>query len=355
MIRFNCDYSEGAHEKILEKLIATNREQTEGYGTDHYSARAKDCIKGLCGGEDVDVHFLVGGTQANLTVIAASLRPHQGVIAAETAHINVHETGAIEACGHKVLTIPTVDGKIRAEQIEKYYQDHVQNESYEHIVQPKMVYLSQSTELGTTYSREELEAISSLCRRVGLLLYVDGARLGYAMAAKDNTLWIEDLARLCDVFYIGGTKVGALFGEAVVIKNPAIKEDFRYLIKQKGGMLAKGRLLGIQFLTLFEDNLYMEMAEHADRLADSLREAFHKAGIDFLVDNTTNQLFPILPDHILEQWKEKYSFSYERRIDENHSAVRFCTSWATGEEDVETLLQDIKKLSLLNTTDDDIL
>lgn len=344
MILFNCDYSEGAHEKVMEKLMATNREQTEGYGTDHYSEKARDCIKKLCGKEEVDVHFLVGGTQANLTVIAAALRPHQGVMAAGTAHINVHETGAIEACGHKVLTLPSEDGRITAAQIEACYQAHVQDNSFEHMVQPKMVYISQSTELGTTYSREELEEISKVCKKYGLLLYADGARLGYAMAASGNTVWIEDLAKLCDVFYIGGTKAGALFGEAVVIKNPAIKEDFRYLIKQKGGMLAKGRLLGLQFLALFEDNLYMEMGEHANRLADLLREAFHSAGIRFLVDNTTNQLFPIVADDILAKWEKKYGFSYERRIDETHSAVRFCTSWATRKEDVEKLILDIGRL-----------
>lgn len=344
MIRFNCDYSEGAHEKILERLVASNREQTEGYGADHYSMEAKECMKKLCKRKDVDIHFLVGGTQANLTVIAASLRPHQGVIAAKTAHINVHETGAIEACGHKVLALPTEDGKITAQQIEECYQAHVNDDSCEHMVQPKMVYLSQSTELGTIYSKEELEKIAAVCRNCRLILYVDGARLGYAMAASDSTVTIADLAELCDVFYIGGTKVGALFGEAVVIRNPAIKEDFRYLIKQKGGMLAKGRLLGIQFLALFEDNLYMEISRHAAVLADRLREAFHEAGVPFLVENTTNQLFPVLPDEILEQWKEKYSFSYERRMDENHSAVRFCTSWATREEDVCRLMEDIKKL-----------
>lgn len=347
MIRFNCDYSEGAHPKVLEKLIATNMEQTEGYGTDQYSLKAKEFVKRLCGGAEVDVHFLVGGTQANLTVTAAALRPHQGVIAAQTAHINVHETGAIEACGHKVLALPAADGKLTAEQIDMCYRTHVQDDSFEHMVQPKMVYLSQATELGTTYSRQELEAISSVCKKYGLLLYLDGARLGYAMAAAGNTLWIEDLAELCDVFYIGGTKTGALFGEAVVIKNPAVKEDFRYLIKQKGGMLAKGRLLGLQFLALFENNLYMEVSEHADRLADLLREAFQRAGISFLVDNKTNQLFPIMEDRILDQWKESYSFSYEKRIDETHSAVRFCTSWATKREDVEQLIKDIERVKII--------
>lgn len=341
MIMFNCDYNEGAHEKVLQKLIETNMEQTEGYGADPYSMQARALIQKICDKPDADVHFLVGGTQTNLTVIAAALRPHQGVIGAQTAHINVHETGAIEASGHKVLTLPSADGRITARQVEECYLAHINDESHEHMVQPKMVYISQSTELGTIYSKMELEELSAVCRRYGLYLFLDGARLGYAMAAADNTLTFADLARLCDVFYIGGTKVGALFGEAVVICNPALKTDFRYLIKQRGGMLAKGRLLGVQFLALFEDNLYMEISNHAARLADRLRDAFRKSGVKFLVDNTTNQLFPILSDVVLEKWKEKYSFCYQQRVDEMHSAVRFCTSWATKEEDVETLIADI--------------
>ena len=342
MIRFNCDYSEGAHEKVLEKLIATNREQTQGYGMDFYSMQAKGLIRQICGREDADVHFLVGGTQANLTVISAGLRPHQGVIAAETGHINVHETGAIEACGHKILAFPSKDGKLSAKQVEECCLAHREDMDREHTVQPKMVYISQSTELGTIYGKEELEEISAVCRKNGLFLFMDGARLGYALAASDNTLTFQDLARLCDVFYIGGTKVGALFGEAVVITHPSLKEDFRYFIKQKGGMLAKGRLLGLQFMALFEDGLYMEISRYADGLAEQLRKAFHQAGIPFLVENTTNQLFPILPDSVLELWKEKYSFSYQQRVDESHSAVRFCTSWATRQEDVDCLLEDIR-------------
>lgn len=344
MIRFNCDYSEGAHEKVLEKLIATNREQTQGYGTDPYSMQAKELIRRLCGREDADVHFLVGGTQTNLTVISAGLRPYQGVIAADTGHINVHETGAVEACGHKVLALPSGDGKISAEQVEACWRMHMEDGDREHTVQPKMVYISQSTELGTVYGKEELEALSAVCKRNGLLLFMDGARLGYALAAPGNTVSLADIARLCDVFYIGGTKVGALFGEAVVITAPSLKEDFRYLIKQKGGMLAKGRLLGLQFLALLEDGLYMEIARHADELAGRLREAFRKAGVPFLVENTTNQLFPILPDRILEEWKAKYSFSWQQRMDETHSAVRFCTSWATRPEDVDLLIEDIEKI-----------
>lgn len=344
MILFNSDYIEGAHEKIMERLLATNREQTEGYGTDRYCQKAKERIRNLCE-NDVDVHFLVGGTQTNMTVIAASLRPHQGVIAAQTAHINVHETGAIESCGHKVLVLPSSDGKIMAEQVRECYEEHIHNDSFEHIVQPKMVYISNPTELGTIYSRDELESLSQVCRETGLLLYLDGARLGYGLTAKGNNLTISDIARLCDVFYIGGTKIGALFGEAVVIKNQAIREDFRYLIKQKGGMLAKGRLLGIQFMTLFEDDLYMQMSYHADRLADRIRDAFTEAGISFLTENTTNQIFPVLTDIEIDILQEKYGFNYEKRIDDTYSAVRFCTSWATKEEDVESLIADIRQLN----------
>ena len=344
MIYFNNDYSEGAHPKILERLAETNMEQTSGYGQDEYCMKAAEKIKELCGNKELDVHFLVGGTQTNLTVIAATLRTFQGVIGAETAHINVHETGAIEACGHKVLALPSADGKITAKQIDDCYQAHINDESHEHTVCPKMVYISQPTELGTLYTKAELQEISSVCRKNKLFLFVDGARLGYGLAAKGNDVTLRDMAEYTDVFYIGGTKVGALFGEAVVIKNDCIKEDFRYVMKQKGGMLAKGRLLGIQFLTLFEDNLYMELAEYADRMADRLREVFDELKVAYLVENTTNQIFPILPDKILQELKEKFAFSYMNRVDVEHSAVRFCTSWATMEESVAALEKELKIL-----------
>ncbi len=342
MFLFNCDYNEGAHEKILQRLMETNMEQTVGYGNDPYCRQAASLIQKLCNDTSVDVHFLVGGTQTNLTVIDAALRSYQGVLCAETAHINVHETGAIEACGHKVLSLPSIDGKISASQIEEAYLAHVTNDSFEHMVQPKMVYISFPTELGTIYSKSELEDISDVCRANGLYLFIDGARLGYGLAAADNDVSFSDLAALSDVFYIGGTKQGALFGEAVVISHPDLQQDFRYMIKQKGGMLAKGRLLGIQFLTLFEDNLYMELALHADRLADKLRAAIHDAGYPCLVENRTNQIFPILPDALLDSLKKNYSYSYDHRVDETHSAVRFCTSWATEEDAVDRLINDIK-------------
>ena len=267
MIRFECDYGEGAHPSILQRLQETNLEQTPGYGEDVYCAKARETIKKLCGTPKADVQFLVGGTQANLTVISAALRPHQGVVAAQSAHINVHETGSIEACGHKVLALPAKDGKIAAGQIAALCEAHRADASREHTVQPKMVYLSQPTELGTLYTRSELMAISDVCRANGLYLFVDGARLGYGIARAGNDVSFGDLGTLCDVFYIGGTKQGALFGEAVVLVNPALQEDFRYLIKQKGGMLAKGRLLGLQFSALLEEQakLYLSLSRHADR------------------------------------------------------------------------------------------
>ncbi|MBD5457377.1 MAG: low specificity L-threonine aldolase [Lachnospiraceae bacterium] len=344
MIYFNCDYNEGAHEKILERLVQTNREQTEGYGCDEYCGRARELILEQCQSKDAAVHFLVGGTQTNATVIAAALRTYQGVLAAQTAHINVHETGAIEAGGHKVLTLPSENGKLTAEQVEEAYRAHISDGSHEHIVQPKMVYISQPTELGTQYTLAELEALSAVCRQNHLYLFVDGARLGYGLTASDNDVTLPDLARLCDVFYIGGTKVGALFGEAVVITHPALREDFRYVIKQQGGMLAKGRLLGIQFMTLFENNLYMEIARHANELAEQIREVFQRKQIPFLVENHTNQLFPILPDSVLEKLGQKYCYSYQQRIDEEHSAVRFCTSWATSKAAVEELCGDLMEI-----------
>ena len=344
MIRFECDYTEGAHRRILERLLATNEEQTPGYGDDGHTARAKEYIRAACAAPDADVWLLVGGTQANKTVIKHLLRPHQGALCAVTGHINVHESGAIESTGHKVLALPSRDGKLTAAQIEEAYLAHWNDETHEHMVQPGMVYLSHPTENGTTYTKAELTAISAVCRRLGLYLYLDGARLGYGLASEGNDLTLPDIARLCDVFYIGGTKVGALFGEAVVIPNPAVKKDFRYLIKQEGGLLAKGRLLGIQFETLFEDGLYYEISAHADRLAMKLRDAFAAKGIPFLYESTTNQQFPILPDSAVEILAKKYAFSSWGRVDETHTAVRFATSWATKEESVDALIADIQAL-----------
>lgn len=344
MIRFNSDYTEGCHPAILERLTETNMEQTAGYGMDAYCARAAARIKEICEAPDADVHFLVGGTQTNVTVISAALRHYQGVITATSGHINVHETGALEACGHKCLAIDSADGKLTAEQIAAYTDAHFADASVEHTVQPKMVYISNPTEVGTIYKKAELEEISRVCRERKLYLFMDGARLGYGLACRENDLTFSDIARLTDVFYIGGTKVGALFGEAVVITNDALKVDFRYNIKQHGGMLAKGRLLGIQFLTLFEENRYMEISVHAARLAERLREELTALGVTFLVDSPTNQQFPILPDAVLLELEKKYVYEYQKRMDETHSAVRFCTCWATDKEAVEALITDIRGL-----------
>lgn len=342
MIYFNNDYAEGCHPAVLKRLIDTNLEQTSGYGTDHYCMTAADKIRALCDNPDLSVHFLVGGTQTNLTVIDAALRPHQGVLCAESGHINVHETGAVEATGHKVLALPSNDGKITADQIRNNVLAHRTDEAFEHTVQPKMVYISNPSELGTLYTLAELEQISTTCHMLGLFLFVDGARLGYGLTASGNDVSMPDLARLCDVFYIGGTKVGALFGEAVVISNPALAEDFRYMIKQHGGMLAKGRLLGVQFDALFTDDLYFRIAAHANALADQIRKTLLELGYPMLIPGSTNQIFPILPDALLDKLSENFSFTEQQRVDETHRAVRFCTSWATTETNVLALCDALK-------------
>ena len=344
MIRFNCDYTEGAHPQILQRLIDTNMEQHPGYSEDEYCRRAAETIRGLCKAPEAAVHFLVGGTQTNLIVIASVLRPHQGVVCADTGHINVHETGAIEATGHKVLGLPSVNGKITAAQVAEYCEEHIHNTAFEHIVQPGMVYISIPTEYGTMYSKDELTALSAVCHQYGLPLYVDGARLAYGLAAEGNDLTLPDLAQLCDAFYIGGTKVGALFGEAVVITNPAMKKDFRYIMKQKGAMLAKGRLLGVQFNAMFDNDLYFEMGRHATGLALRIRDAFAATGYPFLIESPTNQQFVVLPDAKLAILERDFAIEYMERVDADHSAVRFCTSWATKEEDVATLLEAIQNL-----------
>ena len=345
MIYFHNDYSEGCHESVLKLLNESNLEQTDGYGIDPYCSRAADKIRKLCGNENLAVHFLVGGTQANLTVIDAALRPHQAALGAESAHINVHETGAVEATGHKVMSVPSADGKITAEQVKHAVEAHYASASFEHTTQPKLVYISNPTELGTIYQLAELEALSAVCREKGLYLFMDGARLGYGLTAKGNDVTLADIARLCDVFYIGGTKVGALFGEAVVISNPTIAEDFRYMIKQHGGMMAKGRLLGIQFDALMTDNVYFDIAKRANCLADRIRETLDSLGYTYVVPTTSNQIFPILPDKLLDELGKSFAFSEMDRIDENSRSVRFCTSWATKEENVDALCEKLRELS----------
>ena len=344
MIRFECDYGEGCHPEILKRLTETNMEQHPGYSQDSHCERARNLVRAFCHNDSIDVHFLVGGTQANATVIASVLRAHQGVLAAQTAHINSHESGAIEADGHKVLPLPSDDGKIRASQVDAFCDAHFSDDFCEHMVQPGMVYISQPTENGTLYSKEELYHLHEVCQKYNLPLYVDGARLGYGLASPANDASIDDLVTCCDIFYIGGTKVGTLFGEAVVIVNDNLKKDFRYHIKQHGGMFAKGRLLGIQFETMFENGLYLEVADHAVSLALKIRKAFEEKGIPFRYDSFTNQQFPILENTQIEKLKENYAISFWEPIDETHSAVRFCTSWATDPSSVDTLIEDLKTL-----------
>ena len=344
MIYFNSDYLEGAHPSIMVKMAETNMVQTVGYGEDEYCEAAREKIKTACQAPEADVHFLVGGTQTNTTVIAAILRPWQGVISAVSGHINCHEAGAIESTGHKVITLPTDNGKITAQQVADYVEWHKNDESTEHIVQPGMVYISHPTEAGTLYTKAELTKLYDTCRRYGLPLYIDGARLGYGLAAEESDMTLPEFARLCDVFYIGGTKVGALFGEAVVIMNESLKKDFRFIMKQRGGRLAKGRLLGIQFDALFTDDLYFKISRHAIEMAHQIRDIFVSAGYPLLFDSPTNQQYPIMPDAELAEIGKSFGYEYWERVDETHSGVRFCASWATTQENVDALREAVNAL-----------
>ncbi len=343
-IQFQCDYNEGAHPLIMQRLMETNMEQTVGYGEDPHCQQARELIREACQSPKADVHFLVGGTQANTTVISHLLRPYQGVISADTGHINVHETGAIEATGHKVLALPNVDGKISAAQIEATMQRHYAEDGPEHMVQPGMVYLSFPTEVGTIYSLSELQAIREVCDRYTLSLFVDGARLGYGLCSPMCDVTLPQLAALADVFYIGGTKVGALFGEAVVIVNEGLKRDFRYSIKRHGGMLAKGRLLGIQFETLFTDGLYFRIARHAVSQALRIKQVLQAKGFHMLVDSPTNQQFVILPNEVLDRLSQRFVLSPWEPMEGYRTAVRICTSWATRDENVDVLIEELNKL-----------
>lgn len=340
MYSFRNDYSEGAHPDILKRLLDMNQCQNVGYGEDALCEHAKQMLKEKLQCEDCDIHFLVGGTQANLTVIAAALRPYEAVIAVDSGHINAHETGAVEATGHKVLIAESVDGKITPEGIRKAVHLHED----EHMVKPAMVYISNATEIGTIYHREELTQIAAVCREYGLYLFMDGARMGAALAAEDNDVSFADLCTYCDVFYLGGTKNGALFGEAVVIVNDELKKDFRYMIKQRGGMLAKGWLLGVQFAALFEGNRYIEIAAHANRMAQKLQDAMEACGLPFFIKTTTNQIFPILPNMLIEELQKEYAFQVWEAMDETHTAMRFVTSWATEEKEVDRFIEFVNAL-----------
>ena len=338
---FNNDYSEGAHPSILQAMLESNLEQNDGYGLDAHSERARASILRELDRTDADIHFIPGGTQTNLLAIAAALRPHQAVVCAQTGHINVHETGAIEATGHKVLGMESPDGKLTPALIQAALDRHTD----EHMVQPKMVYVSNSTEVGTQYTKAELEALSRFCRLHSLYLFLDGARLGSALTSPDNDLTMADLARLTDLFYIGGTKNGALFGEALVILHPDLKPDFRFLIKQRGAMMAKGWLLGLQFEHLFQNGLFYALAAHANEMAARLRAGITACGYPFRWGSATNQLFPILPNPVMEALAEDFLFSTQEIVDQDHTCVRLVTSWATKPEYVEAFLEALKKLA----------
>lgn len=334
MIHFDSDYMAGAHPEILEALIRTNLEHTAGYGNDPYTAEAKALIRKAVGVEDAQVFFLVGGTQTNATVIDGILARHEGVVAADSGHIAVHESGAIEASGHKVLTLPHHEGKLRAEEVERYIEDFYADETYPHMVAPGMVYISQPTEYGTIYSLAELEALGAVCRKHAIPLYIDGARLGYGLKAEGADFTLKDIARIADVFYIGGTKVGALFGEAVVVTNPKLLRNLFPLVKQHGALLAKGRLLGLQFGVLFRDGLYERIGEKAVKHAITIRESFGKAGYEVVIESPTNQQFLRLPNEVIDRLRQDMSFDYWGSRGEKESIVRFVTSWATTDEDI---------------------
>lgn len=343
MIHFECDYACGAHPAVLKALVETNEEQHCGYSEDDRCESARQMIRDLCQCPEAAVHFVVGGTQANLLVIKAGLRSFEGVLCADTGHINVHETGAVEATGQKVLPLPSVDGKINAEQVRQAVILHREDASFEHIVKPGMVYISHPTEIGTLYTREELTALSETCHELGLTLFVDGARLGYGIAA-DESVDFPFLAKVCDAFYIGGTKCGLLFGEAIVMPGEALRDCFRFHMKQRGAMLAKGRLLGVQFEAMLRDNLYVEAARKANQQAQQIKQAFLDKGYPLFCDTKANQIFIVLPNEAIDALQKKYVITYWGKVDDTHAAVRLVTSVCTREEDVAALLSDIAAL-----------
>jgi threonine aldolase len=337
---FMNDYSEGAHQKIIKALGETNLIQENGYSEDKYTQEAVKLIKNRLNSQSSDVHIVSGGTQANLIVISSILRPHEAVVSAGTGHINVHEAGAIEATGHKVCTVNTEDGKLTPEQVQEVLDIHED----EHMVKPKLVYISNSTEIGTVYTKDELDTLHDFCKAKNLYLYMDGARLGSALTSPESDLKFEDLAIHTDVFYIGGTKNGALLGEAIVINKDELKEDFRFHIKQKGALLAKGRVLGVQFLELFKDDLFFKLGKHANDMAFKISNALEELNYEFLGKPSSNQIFPILPNKIIDELLKNYSFYKWSKIDGEHSAVRLVTSWATEEEVVYKFIEEIRKL-----------
>jgi len=338
---FKNDYAEGAHPQILEALVNSNLNQQNGYGLDDYSSTAKEMIKQKIGNSKATVDFVSGGTQANLIAISAFLRPHESVVSASTGHIFTNESGAIEATGHKVHSVETSNGKISSEDIQKIIDVH-QNKP--HQLKQKLVYISNSTELGTIYSKEELVNLYQYCQENNLYLFVDGARLGHALTAETNDLKLVDFGKYTDAFYLGGTKNGALIGEAIIINNENLQQEFGFHLKQKGALLAKGRLLGIQFQELFRDDLYFDLAHHANRQAMKIKQAFKDSGFKFLAETFTNQIFPVLNNAQIEKLSENFDFYVWKKIDEENSAVRIITSWSTPEEIVEKFINEIKKL-----------
>ena len=343
MLHFASDYQEGAHPEILRRLIETNSVSTAGYGTDEYCESARAKIREACRCPGAEVHFLMGGTQTNATVIGALLRPYQGVVAADSGHISVHEAGAVELGGHKVLTLPQRQGKISAEQVRRCCESYRQDENRDHLVMPGMGYISQPTEFGTLYSLRELEDLHRVCREFGIPLYADGARLAYALGCRQNDAGLADLARLCDVFYIGGTKCGALFGEAVVIPKPDTIPHFFSMIKQHGALLAKGRLLGVQFDALFTDGLYERIGRPAVALADRIRAALREQGRLQAFEAPTNQIFLILTREELSRLSEKIEFSFWENTEDGRTVVRAATSWSTDEEKADALIRCLEE------------
>ena len=339
MLSFENDYSEGAHEKILQRFLETNFVQVPGYGNDPYSESAKEKIRAACQCPQAEIFFLTGGTQTNAVVIDSMLQAYEGVVSAQTGHVNAHEAGAIEYTGHKVMPLPQYDGKMKAEDLESLLKTFWQDESHEHMVFPGMVYISHPTEYGTLYTKQELTDLSAVCRRYHIPLYLDGARLGYGLMSRQTDVTLPDIAELCDVFYIGGTKVGALCSEAVVFTKNNMPKYFLTHVKQHGALLAKGRLAGVQFDTLFTDNLYFEISKHAIDMAELLKQGLAEKGYPFFIDSPTNQQFIIMEYEKMETLKEQVRFCFWEKLDDTHTVVRFATSWATPEENIRKLME----------------
>ncbi len=340
MYSFICDYSEGAHPRLIEALSRTNMEQCEGYGEDAHCLRAAELLKKKMNRNDVEIHFMPGGTPTNVIALTACLRSFEAIIAPKTGHIEIHETGAVEARGHKILTVETDDGKLRPADVQKVLDGFED----EHTVRRKVVFVTNPTEIGTIYTKAELKALKEICRANDMYLYLDGARLGCALTAQGNDLTFADLPDLCDIFYIGGTKNGMLLGEALVIVNDALKPDFRFHIKQGCALTAKGRVVGVQFEAMFEDDLYLEIAKHANDMAAKLASGIEALGYSFLAYSPTNQIFPILPYSVIEQLEKEYAFYVWEKVDDAKAAIRLVTSWATPEDQVDRFLDDLKRL-----------